>query len=734
MENIKILFDLLKSNKKAEFLNYIKENKNININNRDEYNNYLINYAININDTQIISALINRGANLDITDDDGRSILYVPIKYNYYEVIDLLLYFNSSSIGISLVDIKDKQGNTALHYAIKHNNMIVIDKLLKFNANLDIKNDEGFNSIHLAIFMKNVEVCKKFINKDIDINAQNTQGESYLHMACNFELEQIVKLLIKHGIDVNMKEYSNEYTALMYGIMHNNINIINDLLNHGANVNIQDYFGNTAIHYSIEGEKYPVINILLNNKKINMGLYNGYNKLPIHLALENESFDENILRKITEMSSMNFQDDNGNTPMHYISKRHLWKPFYDILSKKKLNIFIYNKQGNRPIDYIKNNKELYIKLIVDSYIYVIRNHNYTWKESWENMCKKDMFQDKMTKEESKIILGNINEPKKEELCRQIINNKIVKLEKNKNEVCNISYPKKLNSTCISFGYAHSEMCKFTGITLDVLMGLIYLLKKHKSTCSTISKQFIENRRLCDYYKSIGIVTNTRCEFLNFEIIWIYQKLYFSEEFVDNFKKCTNNPKSRFLIVPIGIELKNGSHSNYLIYDKKLNEIERFEPYGTSLPYLFDYKPTILDNILQIKINAIDPSIKYITPNDYLDKISFQYIETIERKKTKIGDPEGFCALWSIWYVDMRITYEDIPRKKLVKKLIKSLKLNRMSFRDMIRNYSKDIEILRDDILDKSNLTINNWINDQYTEDQVVEIIKNVTLLIEKYIS
>lgn len=734
MENIKILFNLLKSNKKAEFLQYLIENKSININTRDEYNNYLINYAININDTQIISALITRGANLDITDDDGRSILYVPIKYNYYEVIDLLLYFNNSSIGISLVDIKDKQGNTALHYAVKHNNIIVIDKLIKFNANSDIKNDEGFNSLHLAIFMKNVEVCNKFINGDIDINAQNNQGETYLHMACNFELNDVVDLLIKRGIDVNIKEYSNEYTALIYGIMHNNIKIIQSLINNGANLSIQDYFGNTPLHYCIEGEKYQVINILLENKKVNMGLYNGYNKLPVHLALENETFDENILERFVEMSSMNFQDDNGDTPLHHISNRHLWKPFYNTLSKKKLNIFVYNKQNKRPIDYIKDEKELYIKLIVDSYIYVIRNHNYTWKESWENMCKKDMFQNKMTEEEAKIILGKLNKPKKEELCRQIISNKLLELEKIKNKACDVSYPKKLNSTCISFGYAHSEMCKFTGITLDILMGLLYLLKKHKSTCSTISKQFIENRRLCDYYKSIGIITNTRCEFLNFEIIWIYQKLYLSDEFIDNFKKCKNNQKKRFVIVPIGIELKNGSHSNYLIYDKKLNEIERFEPYGKSLPYLFDYKPNILDNVLQIKINAIDPSIKYITPNDYLDKISFQYIESIEHKKTKIGDPEGFCALWSIWYVDMRITYEDIPRKKLVKKLIKSLKLNGMSFRDMIRNYSKDIETIRDDILEKSNLTINNWINDQYNEEQVLNVIKNVTLLIEQYVA
>ena len=100
----------------------------------------------------------------------------------------------------------------------------------------------------------------------------------------------------------------------------------------------------------------------------------------------------------------------------------------------------------------------------------------------------------------------------------------------------------------------------------------------------------------------------------------------------------------------------------------------------------------------------------------MPKIGFQYFDIMETKKKNIGDPGGFCALWSIWYTDMRLTYPHIDRKKLVKKMIKSIKEQNISFRNLIRNYSKNVLDLRDSLFQNVNMSINDWINDQYTEN------------------
>ena len=40
------------------------------------------------------------------------------------------------------------------------------------------------------------------------------------------------------------------------------------------------------------------------------------------------------------------------------------------------------------------------------------------------------------------------------------------------------------------------------------------------------------------------------------------------------------------------------------------------------------------------------------------------------------------------------------------------------FRNMIRNYSTAVTTIRDNILKKANMDINDWLNDNYTQEQL----------------
>ncbi len=74
---------------------------------------------------------------------------------------------------------------------------------------------------------------------------------------------------------------------------------------------------------------------------------------------------------------------------------------------------------------------------------------------------------------------------------------------------------------------------------------------------------------------------------------------------------------------------------------------------------------------------------------------------------------------------MRLTYADIPRDKLVNLLIKEIKTQNISFKNMIRNYAQNIIKIRDNILNKADVDINDWINDQVTDNQIDIIIKEI---------
>jgi len=289
------------------------------------------------------------------------------------------------------------------------------------------------------------------------------------------------------------------------------------------------------------------------------------------------------------------------------------------------------------------------------------------------------------------------------------------------EYCQRSYPTNITE-CIDVKEGLMlDVCTFTGSELDVLIGLMFLLKKHPNACSTLGKNHTPNDDMCNFYRSMGLIMNGRCEFINFEIVWIDYKLFMIENFSDLFTTCIKS-KARFVIVPIGIELKTGSHANYLIYDKSIKEIERFEPHGGTTPIGFNYNSHGLDDILEEYFKSIDKDIRYIRPQEYIPKIGFQVMDSQEERQKRIGDPGGFCALWSIWYVDQRLTYDTYDRNELVANLFENIKSQGVSYRNLIRNYSRNIISERDKLLKMINIDINDWLNDNYTYTQLDEFI------------
>lgn len=747
-----LLFELVRDNNNEEFIKTIKKYPNFDINIKDENNNHLLNYAIALNNAELVNLLLKKGAILDIVDPDGKSILFTPIKFNFINIINIVLSYNRSNIGISILDIKDRNGHIPLHYAIMFKNEKLVKLLIDEGSNVNYVDNNNNNALHHAIYSRNYQICKSVITPDLDINARTSTGETALHLSCNLQLDNITKLLIDNNIDIDAQDNEHEVTALHYSAIINNKKIIEYLLNKKAEVNVQDFLGNTALHYSISEEHNEIFNLLMTDKnskdKINLNIHNYESKLPIHLVLEKN--DTYALKYLLEGSNLNYQNLDGNTALHYLSASYnLWNKYKDILVKKKLNIFIKNKEKKAPINLVDPVfKSEYMEMVTNSYLYILRNYNFLWKENWENICTKKLIENKLSHDDIQVLkkeaANKTNNQNNNDLCKIIIVKKLEKLDKQNEKgitVCNeLSYPVKKNKQCVKIsnkineGINNLEFCSFTGLTLDVLIGLIYLLTKHDNACSTLSTDFIENNELCAYYRNIGIITRTKCEFLNFEIVWIHQRLYLSNGFTDNFNKCKNskNKNKRFIIIPLGIELRATGHANYLIYDMKTNEIERFEPYGSHAPHRYDYNATLLDKILESKFKDMDNKIKYVKPSDYLPKISFQYFDALEDKTRKLGDPGGFCALWAIWYTDQRIIYPEINRRSLVKKIMAEIKMQQLSFRNLIRNYSKEITDIRDSLFKKANITINDWINDQYTEEQIIIIIEQITSMINSF--
>ena len=695
------IFNLIKKQKFKKLNKYLLNNININLDIKDENYNYLIHYIIIYNQIEILNILFNRNIRIDILDIDGRSILYNPIRYNYIEILKLLLEYNKKLIGISILDIKDKLGNTALHYAVLLNNFNIVKILFNNNADPLLINNKGINVIYLALQYMYNDIIKYFIENKININFLSINNESLLQLAILYQNIEIINLLINKIDNINNQENNYGLSAIHQSIVLNNNNIFEELILNGSNINIQDYYGNSPLIYLIIEKNNNLLDLFIKYNNIDYNLTNIDGNTGLHILLEDiTQYQETIISKLIIETDLSIQNNNGDTCLHYLIINNLLLQYKDLIINKEVNIFIKNSKNISCFDLINNNQEL-IDIIINSYYNYLKNNKNKLEIQWEKNCIKN---------------------KLDKICYKKINEIIFKEKRSISKLNNYEF--KLDSGIFI------NTCYFTGSPIDILFGIIFLFKKFndKKLGIILDYPLSNNSELEKYYEELGINFNNKLNFCNFEIIWAYQKIFFPTYFDDEINKALK--KYNYIIIPIGIQIQQGAHANILFWDVKKNIIERFEPNGANEPINFNYNNKLLDNILLKKFKNFDNKINIVSPKSYLPIIGFQILESQNTNSCKrIGDPNGFCAVWCIWWIYQKMNNLHIDSKILVEILIKEIKLNNYNFKTIIRNFSSNIVDLRDKYLKKFNLDINDWINNNYSDD----ILNNLENDILKYI-
>jgi len=316
------------------------------VNVKDDHGNYLIFFAIIMNNRKIVKKLIEYGARLDILDSEGYSILYHPIKFNYIEIIDILIDNDKKTVGISLINIKDIKSAVPIFYAIKYRNSYALQELLSNGADANYKNNEDMNALQLAVLKKDIMMVRMLIKYVKNLNSRTNMGSTALHDACNFQLGEIVRILLENGADPNIPETEYDFYPIFYSVVYNNIDITQLLINYGANPNHQDYLGNTIIHYAILNNHITILDYIMNHyviksksndiytedindksditgNHIDPNIVNIDGLTIVHLMLYayKDVYDPYLYLSIPH-AKMNYQDNTGNTILHIIAENN----------------------------------------------------------------------------------------------------------------------------------------------------------------------------------------------------------------------------------------------------------------------------------------------------------------------------------------------------------------------------------------------------------------------------
>ncbi len=703
------LMNLLNLNKWDEIYVLIKDNK-VNLEYLIEGRNNILHLAAYANKDDILEYISKHNPDLLLKANfEGNTCLHILAASPYHKLLHTLL--NTLDRIESFQVINDK-GYTIQHILFYDYNLIklIIDK--KYDINLVKDDNSGGNILHFNITAtkEKDDMYYKVIELLLNDKKQRTyideHIDSFLSASVIYNAYHVAELLIKHSYDINKLD-SSEMTPFLYSLRDLN-KFAKLLIENGADINFMrsDGLYNAMIYY-IERSDEEMIDLLFKNK-FDVDLQSKYLDTTLHRIFVTSSYSPSIISKLIYYGDLNKINIDGNTPMHMLCLNYDLTNYTELLKNKKINISIKNLDHKIALDYVKDDK---IKL---EYLELFN----------QNVHKKRSSEQKIIKYTSKIKSG-YKLDKIDKLKFDLNNKKVTHGVFNTDAMHNIIYTilllKKYDNLMIPYQY--------------------YIVDKVINTIINSRDNLyvtVESRTIPMLFRTyIKILYELTPYLIMFSTPTEY---YFSNKLKFYLDRVIKQENIRFILLKLSIITGHNSlHANILLYDKKLNRLERFEPYGVMF---YDFNQ--IDDFVDQHIKPLFGSkTKYLNPKEMFKGSGFQRISNdSDNSYRKLDDPGGFCLAWTFFYIEIRIQNPDKPIDELIEQTKSMITFTNKTdtkdslntnFIDFIRNYSHNLDTLKNKYMLEAKVSKYNIYDEIQNKDTMQKLQNKLAKDFEKII-
>jgi hypothetical protein len=657
------------------------------------------------------------------------------LKYAIDEPIISNNYLFHSLINTGKIKLLDKE--TYPIYKVNNNNfdgfMIASNNhdyetlkylILKFPEYIYNTNSDNYNWIHLLdidndLYNLIVDKDLKFVEWDRLLYLEDSEKHHTMEALLSFlEFEQIKNLLKINNI-FKFDNVSNSQLINLFSNPKLNVNdiiyLLNFLIKNKVNFNNMNYNKGNCVYVLLAKYDYKILDILYKYKKEeNQGIY-GYTPLT--------KGDHSLLFLLQDYIDM--ESDNKNKKLKFIFD------FYDKF-KEFLNINEYNNIGTTLImsifefkDYFKNDKDDKLKdRLFEIEKELIENSDLNHSNIYGNTLMHILVLEDIRY--SKLIKSNFN-PK----IRNIDGYTILDLANDKwKEFINKSDYNNVDKLSIKFIVTKkSYFGKFKAFFLDIGLQLYNLTQIYpeftvpKLPLNLLNSYSFENNNYPDHF----VLTT---QDFAWSIIWNDKNSYYIHPNLNLIiNKIINEKKYQY----VGLLLSyrtffGGLHAMPILYDLKNKTIERWDSFGNNSII------ENLDTILEEKLTW-NTGLKYLGVSKLANVYGIQDLANeTDNNNTKTGDFGGYCAAWTIWYMEHRMLNPDLSTTDLVDKTIKKItqtwcKTNNRNHKivDFIRDYATTIQQRTEKLFKKNNWSYNEYTNNVYPvelENKIIHFIQN----------
>jgi ankyrin repeat protein len=190
--------------------------------------------AVTIGDIDKASPLLEKGADLNVKTDNGRTALLLIAAKNKYEMSQA---FKRKGWEAKNGKELDERNSASIFF---HSELV--KRLVEEGADINVKDNNQWTALLLATLNGNQEIAGFLIEKGADIDAKTEEGDTALILALKYHYFQIASYLIAGGADINIKDKQGD-TALHWTIQRQYAHITQLLIEKGADIKAKNKDG-----------------------------------------------------------------------------------------------------------------------------------------------------------------------------------------------------------------------------------------------------------------------------------------------------------------------------------------------------------------------------------------------------------------------------------------------------------------------------------------------------------